>query len=313
LAEKFQTAADATRAIDLNAVARKDALEVYQKGVASKFIGSEPAQAVATALRSKDPAGAFRKLSDLIGSDADAKAGLQRATVELIERRFLGGDAGIKPAMFQRFVVENRAALSEVFSPEQMDAIDNLGADLKRWQWSVNSKLPGTPGTAADLHAAGEGKTSLLQLLLVEHAGHVGGHVLGGGVLGWAGGLVGVVGLAMRKAGLGKIDDLLTEAMLDPALAKTLIEKATPKTAPELGKTLAAQIRALSASAGGQALLRHPSPEPAPSQPSQPVSLLGFPSPGMIPGPPSSPLLRGTQPTRPNLLATPAAPSLMQR
>jgi hypothetical protein len=305
LAEKFQTAADATRAIDLNAIARKEALEVYQKGVASKFIGSEPAQAVATALRSKDPAGAFRKLSDLIGSDADAQAGLQRATVELLEKRFLGGEAGVRPAMFQRFVSENRAALSEVFSPEQMDAIDNLGADLKRWQWSVNSKLPGTPGTAADLHAAGEGKTSLLQLLLVEHAGHVGGHVLGGGVLGWAGGLVGVVGLAMRKAGLGKIDDLLTEAMLDPALAKTLIEKATPKTAPELGKTLAAQIRALSASAGGQALLRQPPPEPAPSQPSQPVSLLGFPSPGMAPQPPSSPLLRGTGPIRPNLLLTP--------
>jgi hypothetical protein len=307
LAEKFQTAADATRAIDLNAVARKEALEIYQKGVASKFIGSEPAQAVATALRSKDPAGAFRKLSDLIGSDADAKAGLQRAVVELMERRFIGGDAGIKPAMFQRFVGENRAALSEVFSPEQMDAIDNLGADLKRWQSSVNSKLPGTPGTAADLHAAGEGKTSLLQLLLVEHAGHVGGHVLGGGVLGWAGGLVGVVGLAMRKAGLGKIDALLTEAMLDPALAKTLIEKATPKTAPELGKALAAQIRALSASAGGQALLRQPSPEAAPSQPSRPVSLLGFPSPSITPEPPSSPLLRGTQPIRQNLLLTPPA------
>jgi len=139
-----------------------------------------------------------------------------------------------------------------------------MPATSRSAQRSVNSKLPGTPGTASDLHAAGEGKTSLLQLLIAEHAGHVGGHVLGGGVLGWAGGLAGVVALAARKAGLPKIDDLITEAMLKPELAQTLLAKATPKEAPALGKMVAAQIRALSASAGAQAALHRPTPQAAP-------------------------------------------------
>jgi hypothetical protein len=262
LAERFQTAADANRAIDLSAAIRKDALEVYQKGVASKFIGSDPAQAVSSALRSKNPAASFRQLADLIGNDPDARAGLQRATVELMERRLVGteaaGDTGtnfLKPAMFQKFVAENRAALGEIFEPEQLKAMEAIAADLQRAQRSVNSKLPGTPGTASDLTAAGHGHGfgNLLQYLIAEKLGGMAGHLTG---MGFVGEVAGLAANAVRRSGLAKVDDLLTEAMLKPELARTLLAKVSPKTAPAMGKMLAAQLRALSASAGAQSLER---------------------------------------------------------
>jgi hypothetical protein len=53
---------------------------------------------------------------------------------------------------------------------------------------------------------------------------------------------------AVRRSGLAKVDDLVTEAMLKPELARTLFATVSPKTALAVGKMLAAQIRALSVS-----------------------------------------------------------------
>lgn len=258
---KFRDAASAETAIADAMTARREALDAFSKGVAAKFIGSDPVVAVDSVLRSKDPAGGMRELVDLVHDNPDAVAGLKRAIIDSIQRKAVGNElAGqtestfLKSDTFQTFVKRNDAALSEVFSPEEMDNLRAIAADLQRSNRSVTAaKLPGSPGTASDLigagksaAAAGEHRGSLLGYILALAGEHVTGSVAP------FVGLIGAkVGSAIRNAGLAKADDLVTEALLNPELARTLLEEVTPATARNRAGTLAAQLRAMSVAVPG--------------------------------------------------------------
>jgi hypothetical protein len=74
-----------------------------------------------------------------------------------------------------------------------------------------------------------------------------------------AGKLTGMVAVpvinAMRAAGMQKVDELVTQAMLHPELARTLLAKlpTNPGSARGIGKMIASQIMALSAVAAVRA------------------------------------------------------------
>jgi hypothetical protein len=264
LADKFRNAASAENAVGDAMAARKTALDAFDKGAAAKFIGSDPLVAVDSVLRSKDPAGAMRELVAKIRNNSDATAGLQRAIIESIERKAVGNElAGqtettfIKSDTFQNLIRKNEAALSEAFSPEQMDTLRAIAADLQRANLSkTGGKLPGGSNTAQDIlaagksaKAAGEGHHSnLLGYILAMAAEHVTHSVLP--IVGLIGGKVGA---AFRNAGLGKIDDLVTQAMLDPDLARSLLVKVTPQSAPMRAAALASQLKRLSVASTSQA------------------------------------------------------------
>ena len=61
-----------------------------------------------------------------------------------------------------------------------------------------------------------------------------------------AGAAVGRAVQVVREAGIANVDQLVSQALLNPALMRTLMARATPANTPSLMASLAAQLRPLS-------------------------------------------------------------------
>jgi hypothetical protein len=196
---------------------------------------------------------------------------LQRAVADYISQRFIGnteagtsGANALKSDVFQTFVKRNSGALGEVFSPDQMDAMNAIAADLARSNRSiVGSKIPGQSNTAQDI--AGMSKMSLLRRYLGQGAataaGAIGGYLVGDfhGAIEGAGGAALIKGAMdrLRATGIARTDELTTEALLHPELAKALLTVASPGNRPFIAQRLASQLGTLGASAATQNGTRH--------------------------------------------------------
>lgn len=260
---RFQNAAAAQRSIDAAIDARNASLESLRQSAARYFLGDvDPATAVSRALRSGDLDSAFAELARLTASNPEAREGLKRAVLEHIQRNLVGNQAAgetgtnfLKSDGFQSFVKRNAEPLRHVFGDDGVATMQAVAQDLQRTNRSVaGSRLPGGSNTAQDMAAQakhsvqtgsghGDNLLSLLVGMAVEH--HTGS---------WLTGIAGAVGAkvvgAMRTAGLHTVDDLVTSAMLNPDLARTLLTKGTAGNRALLAPRLAAQISALSADSG---------------------------------------------------------------
>ncbi len=109
------------------------------------------------------------------------------------------------------------------------------------------SKMPGS-NTPQDLRnmARFSGRPSLLSSVVEDGAGFLLAESLTGHMTGGVTGFVTMkLGRLFREAGLKRVDDLVEAAMLNPALARTLIAKVTPKNRAELLDRLGNQLKAL--------------------------------------------------------------------
>ena len=106
----------------------------------------------------------------------------------------------------------------------------------------------------------------LTQVVIAEALGGVAEHVAG--PLGKIAGIGTLVLNGMRQAGLGKIDDLVAQAMLHPELARTLLGKAPAPNSGDailLRQTIRAQLRAVTLRAAATAGQREPGVAPRPA------------------------------------------------
>lgn len=264
-------AAAAQTAVDAAAIAARGAKLDFQQSAARHFLNAEPAQAVQAALASKNPVADFAALSRMVAADPDAKAGLQRAVADYISQRFIGNTEALKSDQFQTFLKRNSLALRHVFSSDQMASMNAIAADLQRSNRSIaGSKLPGQSNTAQDL-AGISGKMSVLRQYLsggnhgAEIAAALGGYLLGGypGAIGGAvAGRLGDIGRnalnSLKRAGIEKTDTLMTEALLDPDKARTILMVASPANRAVIAQRLGTQIGALTAVAGAPSSERKP-------------------------------------------------------
>src|SRR5579883_1094526 len=253
LAQKFRNAGAAQAAVDEAAAMRVAGLRARERYAAAKFVGADPIAAVGAAFRTRNAAGEFAKLVRWASMDksGQALAGLRRAVVEYMQGKLIGAEeAGgfIKAAQFGKFIRENRAALSIVFPGRRLRSLEAIAEDLRRSNPAA-TKLRASPGTAQDLtavakHAAASGAgghDNLFSYLIALGLEHHTGSLIGG-----LGGAVGIrVAQAMRNAGLRNVDHLVTEAMLDPELARTLLMKVTPQSRAMILKRLASQLETL--------------------------------------------------------------------
>jgi hypothetical protein len=229
-------------------------IENAQKTEISKVMGAKDAETVSQVVGSifgqKNAAETMRNLSQAASGNPDAKAGLQRAVADYIRQRFIStAEAGtseanlINSASFQKFVRDNRRTLEQVLDKDQVNAMQALADDLNRSARSTTgSALPGRPTTAQDT-APMLAKGKSLWDSMVRGVGAVTAPILGGAGVGAAGGplaglaafttIVGaeIVG-GMRAAGMQKVDDLITEALLNPELARKLLMAAPTKSGP---------------------------------------------------------------------------------
>lgn len=266
LGQTLGDAAKAQEAVDaVSASTRQRSLE-FQQGAAKHFLNAEPDKAVQSALASRNPVADFRELARMVGGSADAKAGLQRAVADHIRRDFIGnteaGTSGIgtmKSDAFQTFLRRNGPALAQIFAPEQIKGMQLVATDLQRSNRSVaGSKIPGQSNTAQDT-ALQSGQPSLIR----RHIGDVGvgaagvmiGYLLGnvpGALVGGYAGMAKAALSRMKAAGIESSNQLVTEALLNPEIARTLVLKPNPASKPFIARSLRTAFGRLAAASASR-------------------------------------------------------------
>ena len=190
-------------------------------------------------------------------------AGLQRAVAEHIQAEFgsnaAAGQTGttvLKSDQLQTFLWKNAAALRTVMTPQQVDSLNRVALDLQR----ANLSNAGTKAAVGSDTVQNQGiMHSLLGMAVRAGVGKSIGVVAGLFHAGWGGALAGEKLGAMadqmvahfRAAGIRSAGDLVTEAMLNPALANVLLARVNDQTRPNVLKALGAVLsRAVAANAG---------------------------------------------------------------
>lgn len=237
----------AEEAVAQAAATRKEQLANFDRSAVASVMGTDSGDVVrqiGTILNSRDAAARMQQLATAARGNPSAEAGLRRAVVEHIQSQFLSnteaattGASQIKADAFQTFMRTKADVLAKVFTPEEIGVLRAVSRDLQRANRSINAtKLPGGSNTAQDtVHRAAEDGT-ILNRIAGEAAAAAAGHAIAGASGGIAGWLGKRVASALRDAGLANVDDLVKEAMLNPELARALLQKVPAK--PDTGAAI---------------------------------------------------------------------------
>jgi hypothetical protein len=255
----------ASETMETLAIERKQKLDAYQTGLVGKLIGaqdpSDVIKMVGAVFSTEKPVQIMRQLAAETSKSPEAYAGLRKSLADWIGARFISnteaatsGQTLMRSDAFQQFVRQNEAALRVVFKPAEVNVMKAIAADLQRSNRSLNAvRIPGQSNTAQDLAsmARSNQQPSLLQRLIML-GGQIGaGSLLGGSAGGTtaavAGGIVAAIGgeavSALRRAGLQKVDDIITDAILNPDRALMLLRKAPAKPTKRDSITFAQRYR----------------------------------------------------------------------
>lgn len=140
------------------------------------------------------------------------------------------GNQLLSQSKWFRVVTQNRDDLRKTLSPAQMKNLEAIAKDLDRDAFVANANRPAGSNTFQNLSTA-----------------NIVGSLLGGNV----GGMPAWLQTATRplawiyKVPDQRIDELMVDAMLDPALAGSLMHKATPKNLATVGRELLIKARAM--------------------------------------------------------------------
>lgn len=253
---KFADAAKAGETV-ADALANRTArLKAAQSGALGKVMNLTTAEdvtkTIGQVLNGRTAVADIQGLLKATKGDPVARAGLRQAVADFMTQKLVGnteaGTSGakqIRADAYLSFIKEKRGALNLVFKPEEVRTMEAIGEDIARAKRSENAvKLPGGSNTAQDQIAARKG--GLMEKggrTILDAIAAVGGFHLGGPI----GGGVAVIGSHMlqslRASGIERIDQLLTEAMLHPNVARELLKKAPAKPNPNATKPLAAALR----------------------------------------------------------------------
>jgi hypothetical protein len=210
-------------------------------------------QQVGSILKSKTAVQDAAQLAKLTDGNPDARAGLRRAVADYILRDLKGNDGsatGLETALngdrLQTFLRNSGPALRQFMAPADMTALQGVADSL------ASAGLLKQRGVGLSSAPA---STSILQRFAHEMAGLTLGGASGAGIgtalLGPVGGYVGgAMGAAMgkalqaaREAGVQTTDHLVSQALLNPALMRVLLSKATPQNQVSLMTALGNQLR----------------------------------------------------------------------
>lgn len=239
---QFSDARRASQALAEASAARVERLKNFQAGKVSQLLGTstpeEVTNIVGQVFSSPKNTTLMKGLVDAVKGDPDAAEGLRQAVVDHISKRLISntevgtsGLSGLKEDAFQTFVKQAEPALRQVLKPADVDTIKAIAEDVRQAKRSQNAvRLKGGSNTAQDTFAVAKQQSMLSKIWRDAAAGGVGAFF---GPAGAVAGIVGAHGLqALREAGIDNIDKLVTKAMLDPVVARRLLEKAPAVGAP---------------------------------------------------------------------------------
>ena len=261
---QFDTAADAQRTLNATAEQHARALQEFQRSVARHFLdGAEPADRIGQILNSATRQRDMAELARLTANDPAARAGIQRAVVDHIFNRLQGnslaGQTGIeklKSDQLQTFIHRAGPALHDVMTPQQVETLRKVALTLQRDNMSVDAvRVAGGSDTTQKVGLQASGAAGSNLMAMVKAHGLTGlltilGAKVGGPVVGFLGNKAGAGMAALKAAGISKTNDLVKEAMLNPALAQALLAKLTPANERDVAGRALTAITRLSAVSG---------------------------------------------------------------
>jgi hypothetical protein len=241
---------------------RAAAVRDAQTGAAGKLLSGDPVMRVRAVLNSATAVDDMAQLARLTENDPEGRAGLQAAVRDHILKTLQGDSKGAASeegylfgGQLKRFLREKDAALSQIMSPEQMRSLHSVADSLAEVR---DTRIGSGSDTSQNMGGPkGVGK-SFLSALAGKVVGAATGSTVGGslgfyfagpvgGSIGSAvGGAAGAAIQALREAGIQNVDHLVSQALINPALMRTLMTKATESNTPALMANLASQVRRLS-------------------------------------------------------------------
>ena len=209
-------------------------------GAARFFLNNDPDEAIRAALSRKDSTRQMAALTRLASQDESGAAtrGLRRAVIDYLDRA--GSNAGVdaageqvmSQAKWSKLWADNEKALAPLFSPDHRRAIAAIKADLDSEAWArdagraVGSNTFQNLTTGALLYRMTGGALPELPNNAIARSI--------GRAFSW-----------VNKVPEEEIRSLISDAMLDPRLARDLAAKATPQTVRNLGDALKKRVAAL--------------------------------------------------------------------
>lgn len=257
LRAKFENASVAQETLDAAIINQKQALEQFQTTAVKKFLADKESHAALD--QAMNTPEAFRELVATVRQDPAALAGLKRLAVELILRKGgvvaedgtlagakeagTSGDPQLAANAVQKFFVNRRGLLAELFDETELKNIAAVTADMQRAARTVKipdqsnsmQDMPGVLGGFARGAWNRAGGTMLggtgAGLMTLDPVTAVVGAAVGKGVDSW------------RTYYQGRVDKALADMMLDPKVFAIWAPKV--KEAAPSENTVARKIRAV--------------------------------------------------------------------
>lgn len=267
LREKFADAAAAGQAVAEASARGKAAIEAFENSALSHYITKagevvEPEKAMGSLLGSPTAPADARALVAAMKGDKAATAGLRRNFADYLLQKFSStkeagttGEHELKAATVQGFLADpsKMQVARTILGPDGATLLKKIGADIEMVKRGITATgIPGSPGSASDFLAAfghaGHGTSFFGQLLGAELIGQmIADTAQSSTVAGMAGGTAlaaaSVVMNAARLAGVKRVNELATAALLDPGrLGRALLVQGDMATKPAILRTLLARI-----------------------------------------------------------------------
>ncbi|HUY04992.1 MAG TPA: hypothetical protein VMV33_17070 [Rhodocyclaceae bacterium] len=273
LRSEFRSVISATRAVDEAAARGTAMVKEMQDSAARHFLtrggdAVDPKAAIGRLMASPTAVKDARALMAAASKNRAAVDGIKRNLVDYIMARTRStaeagttGEKEIAGAIFQRMAADPRqmGVIRTVLGDKHGDMIVAMAKDIERFSRAISAtRIPGSPGTAADMHLlqeAGQGSPSVVGQVLI---GDAAGRILGAAtnVSGFTGAalrgtaIVSKVVLdAMKHAGLKTVDDLMTQAVLQPELARLLASRVKLREDSPVLRRLLGQLALVGANA----------------------------------------------------------------
>lgn len=296
-ADKFSTAVKAQKTVDAAMALRAETIKAREHSAVGRLLGnSDPVREVGSMLEGKTGVADITKLMDETANDAAARGGLKAAAREYVFRRYQSVTKGVasdqgtmRSVPFRKFLRDSDAALRVLFSPEEMQALENVAESMNRQTATGRGSAVGTGTTTAQDEAAMGKNASVWDSWRRYGIGAVARTASGAGSgylaegIGWAfgmpgigtaagavlGGIINHIQQAAREAGMKTVDDLKAAAILNPQLMSVLMTKVTPGNRVAVANALLKHLSRMSIihSTGPDQDQRKPAPAMAPSAP----------------------------------------------
>ena len=225
--------------------AAKDTENKVKKSVLGTIINQDPDKYIDSIMNSKTRQGQLTQLVHMVRSSPEALAGLRQTVKDSLFNKFMAGNDYLenpRASMAKQMNMwrNNRDALVQtgLFTKEQMSQMGTVLKDIERAMYAKQSAtVPGISPT----HQLGQMADYVMNRVLT-HATTIGGATgyMGGGLPGAA---AGIVGGAAAEYAVNKyrnaVVEQITNAMLDPEIAKQMVEKYNAKTAIKLADKIA--------------------------------------------------------------------------